>query len=91
MSSGFPIMQGSNQPAHLQRLVQQNAEILRAASLSIILSWERTIKALIRLRGCVGWSAPLMCACSYVRFSLDMVHKNDNVHCMTIRPLDYET
>ena len=23
-------------------------------------------------------------------FSLDTVHKNDNVHCMTIRPSDYE-
>ena len=41
-------MQGSNQPTQLQRLVQENAEILRVASLSIILSWERTIKALIR-------------------------------------------
>ena len=83
-------MQGSNQPTQLQRLVQKNTEILRVASLSIILSWERTTKALIRLRGCVGWSAPLMFACSYVRFSLDTVHKNDNVHCMTIRPSDYE-
>ena len=67
-----------------------NAEILRVGSLSLILSWEPTIKALIRLRGCVGWSAPLMFACSYVRFSLDTVHKNDNVHCMTIRPSHYE-
>ena len=83
-------MQGSNQPTQLQRLVQLNAEILCVASLSIILSWERTIKALIRLRGCVGWSAPLVFVCSYVRFSLDTVHKNDNVHCMAIRPSDYE-
>ena len=29
------------------------------------------IKALIRLRRCTGWSAPLLMACSYVRFSLD--------------------
>ena len=79
-------MQGSNKP-QLQRLVQYNAEILHVESLSIILSRERTIKALIRLRmECVGWSGPLMFACSYVRFSLDKVHKNDNVHCMTIRP-----
>ena len=42
-------MQGSNQPTQLQRLVQYNAEILRVASLSTILSWERTIKALIGL------------------------------------------
>ena len=59
-----------------------NAEILRGASLSIILSWERTTKPLIRLCGCVGWSAPLMFACSYVRFSLDTLHK--------LRPPDYE-
>ena len=49
LSSGFPTMQGSNQPTQLQRLVQYNAEILRVASLSTILSWERTIKALIGL------------------------------------------
>ena len=48
------------------------------------------MKALIRLRGCVGWFAPLMFACSYVRFSHDTVHKNYNVNCMTIRPSDYE-
>ena len=82
-------MQGSNQPTQLQRLVQYNAEILCVASLSTILSWERTIKALIRLRGCVGWSVPMMFACSYVRFSLDTVHKNDNVHCMIIRPYQF--
>ena len=59
-----------------------NAEILSVASLSIILSWERTTEALIRLCGCVGWSAPLMFACSFVRFSLDTVHN--------LRPSDYE-
>ena len=75
-------MQGSNQPTQLQRLVQQNAKILRLASVSIILYCERTVKALIRLRRCVGWSAPLMFACSYVRFSLDTVHKNDNYKFM---------
>ena len=75
-------MQDSNQPTQLQSLYSQNAEILNVASLSIILYWERTIKALIRLRGCVGWSAPLMSVCCYVRFSLDTVHacKYDNVH-----------
>ena len=34
----------------------------------------------IRLRGCVGWSEPLTFACSYVRFSLNTVHKYDNVY-----------
>ena len=71
-------MQGSNQPTQLQRL----ARILRGASLSIILSWELTTKPLIRLCGCVGWSAPLMFACSNVRFSLDTPHK--------LRPSDDE-
>ena len=33
-------MQGSNKPTQLQRLVQLNAEILRVASLLIILSWD---------------------------------------------------
>ena len=56
------------------------AEILRVASLSIIHvpSRGRTTKALIRLRGCVGWSAPLIFECNYVRFSLDTAHKYDN-------------
>ena len=53
---------------------------LRVASLSIILSRGRTTKALIRLRGCVGWSAPLIFECNYVRFSLDTAHKYDNCH-----------
>ena len=74
LSSGFPTMQNSNQPAQLQRLAR------KLASLSIILSRERTTKALIRLRGCVGWSAPLIFECSYVRVSLDTAHKYDNCH-----------
>ena len=49
-------------------LLSWDAEILRGASLSIILSWEQTTKPLSRLCGCVGWSAPLMFACSHVRF-----------------------
>ena len=58
-------LQDSNQPAQLH--VAKKAEILSVASLSIILSRGRTTKALIRLRGCVGWSAPLIfeCNCHY--------------------------
>ena len=67
-------------PTYSVTEISKNAEILRITSLSIILYWELTIKALIKLRGCVGWSVPLMFACSYVRFSLDTVHKYDNVH-----------
>ena len=50
-------------------------------TLSIILPRGRTTKALIRLRGCVGWSAPLIFECNYVRFSLDTAHKYGNCHC----------
>ena len=35
-------------------------EFLREASLNIILSKKRITKVLIRLRGCSGWSAPLL-------------------------------
>ena len=49
MSSGF--MCRSNRP-----------EILDIASIGITLSRLRTTKALIRLRGCAGWSAPLLFA-----------------------------
>ena len=40
----------------------QGLEILVIASRGIILSRQRTTKALIRLRGCAGWSAPLLFA-----------------------------
>ena len=53
---------------------------MRVASLLIILSRGRATKALIRLRGCVGWSAPLIFECNYVRFSLDTAHNYDNCH-----------
>ena len=35
-----------------------------------MLSWKRTTKALTRLRGCAGWSVPLIFACNKIRFSL---------------------
>ena len=44
-------------------------EILYIASRGIILSRQRTTKALIRLRGCTGWSAPLLFAYRKNRFS----------------------
>ena len=37
-------------------------EILAIESRDILLSQQRTTKALIRLRGCAGWSAPLLFA-----------------------------
>ena len=40
----------------------ENLETLDIASIHIILSKQRTTKVLIRLRGCAGWSAPLLFA-----------------------------
>ena len=47
-------------------------EISDLDSKCIILSKQWTTKALIRLRGCAGWSAPLLFAYGKNRFSLDM-------------------
>ena len=46
-----------------------NIEISLIASLDMILSRKRITKALIRLRGCAGWSAPLLFAQPDDRFS----------------------
>ena len=40
--------------------INQKIEILLVASLDMILSNKQTTKALIRQRGCAGWSAPLL-------------------------------
>ena len=40
----------------------QKNEISRLTSLDMVLSKTRITKALIRLRGCAGWSAPLLIA-----------------------------
>ena len=47
-------------------------EISAIASRGIILSKQRTTKVLIRLRGCAGWSAPLLFAYGINRFSHDV-------------------
>ena len=52
----------------------QGLEILDIASIDIILSEQWTTKALIRLRRCTGWSAPLLFACGKNRFSHDVAH-----------------
>ena len=61
LSSGFFKKRGSNQSPQLHRL-SRNLKILLVASLDIILSKKRITKALIRLRGCAGLSAPLLFA-----------------------------
>ena len=50
----------TNRPAQPQKLA--SLEISAIESKDIILSKQRTTKALIRLRGCAGWSAPLLFA-----------------------------
>ena len=52
LSSGFPTKRDSDQPALF----------LLVVSLYTILSSKRKTKALIRLRGCACWSAPLLFA-----------------------------
>ena len=49
-------------PVSLATETSQEIEILLVASLDMILSNERTTKALIRLHGCTGWSAFLLFA-----------------------------
>ena len=56
LSSGFPTKRDSNQPAQLQ------IEISFVASLDMIHSNKQITKALIRLHGCTGWSAPMLFA-----------------------------
>ena len=54
-----PTRQDTNWPAQLQR----QARILKFQIYKlevIILSWQWTTKVLFRLRGCAGWSAPLL-------------------------------
>ena len=75
-------MQDSNQPTQLQRLARIQKFCVEQVYQLYFNTWERTTKPLIRLCRCVGWSAPLMFACSYRRFSLDTLHK--------LRPFDFE-
>ena len=72
--SGFTTMQDSNQPTQLQRLARMLKFCVEQVYQLYFNTWERTTKLLIRLCGCVDWSAPLMFACSYVLFSLDTLH-----------------
>ena len=47
---------------------------LDIATIRIILSRQRTTKGLIRLRGCVGWSVPLLFVYGINRFSHEVAH-----------------
>ena len=57
---GFSTKWDSNQPAQLQRLARKLNFVV--ARLDMILSNKWITKALIRLHGCAGWSAPLLFA-----------------------------
>ena len=61
-------------PACSATETSQGLEILDIASIDIVLSKQQTTKALIRLCGCAGWSAPLLFAYSKNRFSHDVAH-----------------
>ena len=47
-------------------------DISTLTSSGIILSWQRTTKAQTRLRGCAGWSVPLLFAYGKSRFCHDL-------------------
>ena len=61
-----------HKPACPATEASQSLEILDIASIDIILSKQRKTKALIRLRGCAGWSAPVLFVYSKNRFSHDV-------------------
>ena len=61
-------------PAYSATQPSKSHEIANKEIRDIILSRQWTTKALIRLRGCTGWSAPLLFAYGINRFSHDMAH-----------------
>ena len=61
-------------PACSAKETSQSHEIANIETRDIILSRHRTTKVLIRLRGCAGWSAPLLVAYDISRFSHDEAH-----------------
>ena len=76
-------------PACSAAETSQGFEILAIASKGIILSKQQTTKALIRLRGCAGWSAPLLFAYVKNRFSHDMAHSFQNKSNIKLLCLHY--
>ena len=62
------IQQGKVQSSLFSYRLYLDTETWHAANVYIIASRECITKALIRLRGSVGWSVPLLCACYTVSF-----------------------
>ena len=73
LSFGFPAKWDTNQPAQLQRQARK-MKISLVASLDMERYKTRITKALIRLRGCAGWSAPVLFANTDNRFSRVEAH-----------------
>ena len=73
-----PVFGGCNQVRHklacTAKEARQRLEISTIKTRGIIPSRQRTTKALIRLRGCAGWSAPLLFAYGKSRFCHDVAH-----------------
>ena len=67
---GFATRKDTNRLAQLQKLASLGMS--DKSSKASILSRQRTTKALIRLRGCASWSAPLLFAYGINRFSHDV-------------------
>ena len=63
-----------HKPACAATETSYSLKILNLERRGIILSRQRTTKVLIRLRGCTGWSAPLLFAYGKNRFSHDGAH-----------------
>ena len=69
--------QARHKPACAATEASLSLEILAIASRGIVLSRQRTTKALIRLRRCADWSAPLLFTYGINRFSHDVVQYYD--------------
>ena len=59
----------------------ESHDIVDEKTRAIILSRQRTTKALIRLLGCTGWSAPLLFVYGINRFSHDVAHIKEQFPC----------
>ena len=63
-----------HKPACAATEARKRFEISDIETRGIMLSWQQQTKALIRLRGCAGWSAPLLFAYDKSRFCHDVAH-----------------
>ena len=73
--------QGRLKQACAAREARQRLEISDIETKDIVLSRQRTTKVLIRLRGCAGWSAPLLFAYG-IWFSHDVAHLKRVMVCV---------